>query len=76
MDFYEQVLKERAKIHEVARASLISTPEKVGGDLGNFLSKFYFSNNLMEGQNSLFENTFNLVHYFQKNQFLIYFAIF
>jgi hypothetical protein len=40
----------------------------VGGDLGNFLAKFYFSNSLMEGENNLFENSLNVVHYFDKNQ--------
>ena len=68
MEVYSTILKDNAKIQELSRVSMISTPEKVGGDLGNFLSNYYFSNSLTEAENNLYENTFNFIHYFQKNQ--------
>lgn len=62
-------MKENAKIIEVSRVNMISTIEKIAGDLGSFLSNNYFSNSLMEEKSTLIENSLNFVHYYQKNQF-------
>lgn len=49
---------------------MISTNEKVSGDLGNFLANNYFSNPLMDdSEGTVYEHSFNFLNFYQKSQF-------
>lgn len=59
---------------EISRINMISTIEKVSGDLGNFLANNYFSNPLMdESENTIYEHSFNFLNFYQKSQFFLFF---